>query len=177
MKNIVVFAGNDCAKAREKYYFDLSYRTGRLLALNGFTVVTGGGPGLMDEVMRGAYEAKGKTIAVFLDINGRKQTEFAREKYHYNSLNERQAKLISLGESFISLPGGVGTFYEITEILALKRKNDMDASKKLILIDNYFNQLKSSLDNMVKEGFIDGKLNDYYKLVNSPEEAVDLLKK
>lgn len=177
MKNIVVFAGNECSKDRESYYYSLAYKTGKLLAENGFTVVSGGGPGLMDEVMHGAFKSGGKTIAVCLEIVGRKFTEFASEKSVYKMLNERQNKLISLGDAFLSLPGGVGTFYEISAILALKRKGEIDKGKPLILIDGYFQNLKPVFANMVSEGFIDGSFNSYYDLVNSPEVAVNLLKK
>jgi len=177
MKNIVVFAGNDCAKDKEKYYYSLAYKTGKLLAQNGFTVVSGGGPGLMNELMRGAYEAGGKTIAICLEILGRKHTEFATEKTVYKDLNVRQTKLISYGDAFISLPGGVGTLYEISAILALKRKEEIESRKPFFLIDSYFQKFEPFLENMITEGFINESLRNYYKLVNTPEVAIDLLKK
>lgn len=130
----------------------------------------------MNELMHGAFQAGGKTIAVCLEIAGIKHTEFASEKFIYKMLNERQNKLISYGDAFISLPGGVGTLYEISEILALKRKAEIVAGKPLILIDSYYKPLQNFFSTMVAEGFISDRLNGFYKLVANPEDAVALLK-
>jgi len=176
MKRIVVFAGNQCSRKREKYYFHLAYRAGRLLAENGYIVLTGGGPGLMNEVMRGAYQAGGKTIAVCLQVSGRKQTEFATEKLLYNALSDRLDKLISLGEGFVCLPGGIGTLHEIAAVLALKRKKEIDIRIPLILVDPYFQAFGQLVDRMIREGFIDRTIRSFYNSVRIPEEAVKILK-
>lgn len=176
MKNVVVFAGNDCVQVRQEYYYSLAYKTGKLLAEEGYTVVSGGGPGLMNELMRGAFEAGGKTIAVCLQIAGRRQTEFASEKLVFHNLNERQTKLIEYGDAFLSLPGGVGTLYEIAAILALKRKGEIDIKKPFILIGQYFQNLQVFLESIIKEGFMSGNLHDFYKLADTPQIAVLLLK-
>lgn len=176
MQNIVVFAGNDCLAEKQNYYFSIAFKTGELLARNGFTTVSGGGPGLMDESMRGAFQNGGKTIAVCLQVDGRKQSEYATEKSIYKVLNERQNKLISYGDAFIALPGGVGTLYEIFAILALKRKGEILDNKPLILVDSYFELLIPFLKKMIQEGFIDTSLNNHYKFVSTPEEAIALIK-
>lgn len=176
MKNIVVFAGNDCVKVRQEYYYSLAYKTGKLLAEEGFTVVSGGGPGLMNELMRGAFEAGGKTIAVCLEIPGRKHTVFATEKLVFYNLKERQNKLISYADAFLSLPGGVGTLYEIFAVLALKRKAEIDAKIPFILIGQYFQNLQVVLESMIAEGFMNGNLHNFYKLADTPQIAVSLLK-
>lgn len=177
MKKIVVFAGNDCLFEREKYYYSLALTTGRLLAENGFTVVSGGGPGLMNEVMRGAYQAGGKTIAVCLEVAGRKHTEFATEKYFYQSLPQRQGKLLSYADAFLSLPGGIGTLYEIAAVLALKRKKEINKDLPLILLSDYFQKFQNLLGFMREEGFINNDLLNYYQIALNSQKAVDLLKK
>ena len=177
MKNVVVFAANECSKEKEAYYYSQARETGRLLAKNGFTTVTGGGPGLMDEVMHGAFAAGGKTIAICLDFPGRKQTEYATEKLVYKDLTARQTKLISLGDAFLSLPGGLGTFYEISAVLAHKRKLEIDPGIPFILIDGYFREYQSLVDKMVKEGFTDAKVYEFFKHAQSPQDAIRFLKK
>lgn len=176
MQNVVVFAGNDCLVEKQNYYFSLAYKTGALLAQNGFTTVSGGGPGLMDESMRGAFQNGGKTIAVCLEVEGRKQTKFASEKLIFKVLNERQNKLINFGDAFIALPGGVGTLYEIFAILALKRKGEILNNRPMILVDSYFDLLIPFLNKMMKEGFIDNSLNNHYKFVSTAEEAIAIIK-
>jgi len=176
MKNVVVFAGNECVKEREDYYYRLAYDTGIVLAKNGFVTITGGGPGLMNEVMRGAVSTGGKTIAVCLEISGRKHTLFATEKTVYHSLSDRQNKLLSLGEAFISLPGGIGTLFEITQVLAMKRKEEISRDLPLILIGNpHFSNFNSLIRYLNKDGFVPPQITDFYRTVDNPQQAVDLL--
>src|SRR3989344_3567971 len=121
-KNIVVFAANDDTREKKKYYYGLAYETGKALAEAGFTTVTGGGPGLMNEVARGAYENKGETHGVCLNVKNRIHSSFLTTREMFDLLNPRQDKLLQIADGFISLPGGIGTLYEVVAVLALKRK-------------------------------------------------------
>ncbi|OGG00435.1 Rossman fold protein, TIGR00730 family [Candidatus Gottesmanbacteria bacterium RBG_13_37_7] len=171
-KNIVIFAGNDVGSLKPKYYLNLAYQTGKLLGKAGFTVVTGGGPGLMNEASKGACEAGGQTVGVCLEISGRKQSVYLKEKYFYRKLNNRQKKLISLGQAFIALPGGIGTYYEIMEILALKRKKEIPLDYPLILVSEYFRIFHRLMQEIANEGFASKEIDLFYKLVRNPEDAV-----
>lgn len=175
-KRIVVFAGNECRREREDYYFHLAYETGKLLAENGFVVVTGGGPGLMNEVAKGAYENGGKTIGVCLTIQGRKQSSFLSQKYTFHALRPRQDKLISLGDHFLALPGGIGTMYEIFAVLSLKRKMEISLGQKLILVDDIYQEFQDMMISLMTEGFVDENIDSLYSIVKAPREAVSLLR-
>jgi len=176
-KKIVVFAGNECAKDKEKYYHSLAYKTGKLLAENNFITVTGGGPGLMNEVLRGAFENGGETIGVRLNVPGREHSRFVTEFILFDDLVARQAKLLEMADGFISLPGGVGTFYEIFAVIALKRKMELDHKKPLILVDGYYKEFELLMERMYQEGFAEKEIKSFYKRIGSPEEAVELLRK
>ncbi|MBI3379696.1 TIGR00730 family Rossman fold protein [Candidatus Gottesmanbacteria bacterium] len=171
-KKIVVFAGNECVKDKEKYYFSLAYKLGKLLAKDGFIVVTGGGPGLMNEVMKGAYEHGGETIGVRLNIPGRKHSEFVKRTLLFEDLNKRQDKLLHMADGFISLPGGVGTFYEIFAVLALKRDGELSKNTPMILIDEYFAEFKNLMNKLYREGFAEKEIKQFYSCVRTPEEAI-----
>lgn len=175
-KKIVVFAGNGCRKDKENYYFSLAYKTGKLLAQAGFVVITGGGPGLMNEVSKGADEAGGKTIGICLKRQGQKRSKYLSEKHIYTQLRPRQEKLLSLGDGFIALPGGIGTLYEIVEIMGLKRKGEITLNKPLILVSSYFHPLINELKRMYMEGFVEKELESFYFQASTAEEAVKVLK-
>lgn len=175
-KRIVVFAGNECREDRENYYFSLAYKTGKLLAKANFVVVTGGGPGLMNQTTKGAFETGGKTIGVCLKISGRKQSEYLTEKCEYHSLDPRREKLLSLGHGFIALPGGIGTFNEICQVLVLKRKMEISRNCPLILIDSYFQEFRLLIDKLKDEGFIRSDFDSLFSMVDTPGEAVEKLK-
>lgn len=175
-KKIVVFAGNECFPVKKKYYYSLAYKTGKLLAENNFITVTGGGPGLMNEVMRGAYENGGETLGIRLNVAGRKHSEYVTKSLLFDNLNERQEKLLKIADGFISLPGGVGTLYEIFAVLALKRKGELDKRKPLILISEYFKEFEMLMETMYEEGFVEKEIKSFYRYAVSCEEVINLLK-
>lgn len=175
-ERVVVFAGNDCKIERQSHYFKMAYATGQLLAGAGFTVITGGGSGLMDETLRGAIEAGGKTIGVALDFPGRKQSVYVHTSELFSTLGPRQNRLISLGDAYIALPGGIGTFYEVNTILALKRVNELPPTKPLVLVGSNFHPLNLILEQMEREGFVNSIVWSYFSIVQTPEEAIHILK-
>ena len=174
-KRVSVFAGNRCAPNKEKYYFDLAYQTGKLLAQKGLIVVSGAGPGLMDQVLKGAFEAGGRTFGVALNVAGRHQSQYVSEMTLHDTLGPRQDEIIKLGDAYIALPGGIGTIYEVNNILALKRVGEISKEKPLILLGEYFNMLGPVFKTMINEGFADESITGLFKIVSNPEEAADLL--
>ena len=179
IKTVSVFAGTESHKDKEAYYYGLAYETGKLLARAGFTVATGAGPGLMNEAMRGATEAGGATIGVVLNVPGREQSKYASESFAFNTLGPRQDKLVKICDACIALPGGIGTLYEIANILALKRigDNELSPEKPLILIGKFYNGFEKMFDKMISEGFATAKIHTFYTHVLTPAEAVEILKK
>lgn len=176
-KNIVVFAGNGCDKEREKYYYSLSYETGKILAQLGLTVVTGGGPGLMNQVLKGAYKHKGKTIGVRLYQEGKIQSPFVTKTFFYRNLKPRQAKLISLARAFLALPGGIGTFYEIFEVLSLKRKGEIKMNTPLIIIGEYYEEFLKLISLMEKEGLVQKSIYSLFDYCSDLKKMEKLLLK
>jgi len=175
-KHIVVFAGNECRQEKEEHYYSLAYDMGMLLSKEGFVVVTGGGPGLMNEVMRGAYESKGRTIGICLAVAGRIQSKFITKRYMFRSLHSRIKKLISIGDHFIAIPGGVGTTTEIMTVLDLKRRKKISQKQKLILVDAYYHEFESLIEKMKKEGFAGDDIDSFYTVVKDPFAAIEILK-
>jgi hypothetical protein len=174
---IVVFAGNYCRKDKEDFYFSLAYQTGKLLARNGFTTVTGGGPGLMDKVSEGAYKAGGETIGICLDIKDRKNSEFLTVKEFYTDLLKRQIRLFNLADGFIALPGGVGTLFEISQLLAQKRKKEIPFNIPLILVSDFFQRFEDLINMYIEEGFVLNDLKNLYECAKTPVSAVHHLEK
>jgi uncharacterized protein (TIGR00730 family) len=176
-KTIAVFGGNECVKEKEAYYFGLAYTMGALLAKSGFTVATGMGPGLMDQALKGAMEAGGKTFGVGVEVPGRAHSKYVTDSVMMGDLNSRQAKLIEVSDAYIALPGGVGTLYEISNILVFKNIKRLPEEKPLILVDGYYRALSGFLEQMMTEGFLRKEAKAFYKIVETPEEALDIMLK
>lgn len=172
-KNICVFAGGSCSKKNEHHYYTVAYETGKLLATAGYTVVSGGGMGLMNETLRGCAESGGETIAVLLE--NRPKSAFISKEFSYPRIRLRQQKLIALGDAYIAIPGGIGTLYEILEIIELKRMLDVSRDTPLIVIDSYYNPLKKMIHNGYTDGFIQKEIMELVTFVKHPAQAVDIL--
>jgi uncharacterized protein (TIGR00730 family) len=172
-KRVAIFSGSEClVKEKNQYYFDLAYKTGKLLAEAGFTVITGAGPGLMDEALRGAKEAGGHTIGIVLNLPNRYQSIHVEESTVFDKLGPRQDKMIEMADAYFALPGGIGTVYEIFNILALKRINEMPVEKPLILIDGYYQSAKDLIENIIQSGFVSDSIHSFYDITATPDEAV-----
>ena len=116
MKNITIFGGSEPKPGQLSY--EEAFRLGRLLALSGYTVVTGGYIGTMEAASRGAAEAGGHVIGVTCDeIEVYRRTgpnPWVKEEIRYSTLRERIFSLIQLSDAALALPGGPGTLAEVS---------------------------------------------------------------
>ena len=131
----------------------------------------------MNEVLRGAYEANGKTIGIGLDIPGREQSKFAQKFELYKTINKRLCRLIELADAFLVLPGGIGTAYETFEILIQKKLKLMQLDKPIILIGKFYTQLDFFLQEIESEKFSKVPMASIYTKTQTIEQALRILKK
>lgn len=173
-KNIAVFAaGQD---GIEQKYKDVAYNTGELIAQNGFNLVNGSGFGLMEETAKGARDAGGYIIGVGLQKLEEKN-DYIDKYYERIGIHSRQSTLITLSDAFIAVPGGMGTLYEITEIMELKKLGE-EEPEPVIVINAYgfYDGLKMQLDVMRKNEYIKDAYSKYIVFVETPEEAINMIK-
>ncbi len=170
---IVVFAGKHYGDD-PKYQF-AAYELGKKIAEAGFDLANGAGMGLMEEVSKGAKEAGGRVFGV--GLKGELPNQYI-DKYHERiGIHSRQSYLFSAGDAFIGLPGGLGTLYEVSEIAILKQLSEVEQEPVILLnVDGFFDQFKAQLESMREKGFIDHALNRYMDFVNTPDEAIKIIK-
>ena len=175
MAVIAIFAGADPKGKDKESQLATAYALGKDLAEAGFTTMTGGGPGLMDEPLRGAKEAGGPTIGITLTVGREIQSPYADNVFSYDELAPRQEKMIEMGDAYVALPGGLGTAYEIFNILCLKRLDVLPAATPLVLVGEYYRPLETLLQHMIEEGFVHPSLKNSCVLVGTAEEATAVL--
>lgn len=156
---MVVFSGSSCSDSE---ILKLSYQLGFKLAEAGYRVVNGGGPGLMHEVLKGAKDAGGATFSVQLGKHEREQSPFADESVHFKRLRPRQDELLTHGDAFIALPGGIGTLYEVLEILALKNTGEL-RTHPLILLGEHYRPFINWMEGHKLKGMVPERWNSYFK--------------
>ena len=81
------------------------------------------------------------------------------------------------GDAYLALPGGVGTFFEILEIIEKKKVGEISLNKPFVIVDKYFNDLKKQLTLSHKYGFTPEEIDDFVVFSDRIEKGVIKLKK
>ena len=161
MKSICVFCGSHNG-TREAYRVEAA-RLGRALATRNLCLVYGGASvGLMGAVADAVLDNGGQVTGVF--PRGLLQKESAHdhltELLMVNSMHERKATMYSLATHFIALPGGLGTFEELMEILTWSQLGLHTKPCGLLNIDNYFADFLATLQHAVTERFLNREYSE-----------------
>ena len=132
-------------------YCKMAFSLAKELADGGFAVISGGGPGVMEAVNKGAYES-GKSPSVGLNIVlpfEQVTNKYATTSFIFSNLSARKFALIERSSAFLVFPGGFGTLDELFEILVLAQIGAKKA--KIFLIGSEF---WSKLDDFIKTTLI-----------------------
>jgi uncharacterized protein (TIGR00730 family) len=146
----------------------------KLLDVNKFNIVYGGGTcGLMGTVRKTFIESNGKIISS--NVNKFVEPDI-EDDYIFDNINERQRKLIELGDAYLILPGGYGTLSEMLEVMT---KNDIGECLKPIFIFNCLNiydNLINLFNDLKFNGLINKDFNKIKVIINSnPNELADII--
>jgi hypothetical protein len=136
-------------------YYALAREVGRRVVGLGFTVMTGGGPGLMEAANRGAREAGGRSVGCNIEL----PHEQAPNAYLDRSVTcrhffVRKVMLFKYSYGFVALPGGIGTMDELFEALTLIQTGKIEHFPVILIGTDYWSPLVALLDGMAKKGTI-----------------------
>jgi len=157
--------------------YQAAEQTARLLAKANFSVITGGGPGIMEAANKGCFEAGG--ISAGLNISLPHEQESNRYQtisldFHY--FYARKVMFVKYATAFICFPGGYGTLDEFFETLTLIQTMKVEPFPILLYGSHYWRGLMEWMRATLVPRFIDGEDMDIFRLVDSPQEAVKLVK-
>lgn len=159
-------------------YYQMAEAVGQHIAKTGFTVMTGGGPGIMEAANKGAFESGGYSVG----CNIRLPKEQLPNPYMHESVTidyffVRKFLLLKYSYAFIVLPGGWGTMDEMFETLTLVQTGMIHQFPVVLMGKNYYEPLRAFLDVMLKEGTISEQDLTLVKLTDDPDEAMGHLAK
>lgn len=151
---------------------------GKMLADNGITVLTGGGPGVMEAANRGATESGGQSIGVNIELPfEQKPNPYAKKIITFNYFFVRKVMLVKYASAFVIFPGGFGTMDELFEAMTLIQTRKILPFPLILVEKDYWSGMINWLeDKMVGNNFISESDLDIIKLIDDPSEILDCVK-
>ena len=159
--------------------YKAAQETGALLANEGFAVITGGGPGIMEAANRGAFEAGGLSIGCNIEL------PFEQRPNAYQTLSltfkyffVRKMMFVKYSLAFVIFPGGFGTFDELFEALTLIQTKKIRNFPIVLFGKKYWSGMLQWIGDVVlTEGKISANDMKMFHVTDSPAEVVEIVRK
>lgn len=164
----------------DKKYITAVERLGEMLAQRGHSLVFGcGASGLMGAAARGVKRCGGKIKGVVPEFFKNEGIEAlyseCDQTVYTKTMAERKTIMEDSCDAFIIVPGGVGTFEEMFEVITLKQLGRMDKAIVFYDIDGYYDVLEQFLAHAEQEKFITSHCRELYKFTTTAEDALDYI--
>lgn len=178
-KKAVTVFGSTMYKEGDAVY-EKAQKLGGLLAKEGFTVVTGGGPGIMEAVNKGAYEAGGESVGINIQLDGAERANsFLKKSIGFHYFFVRKVMLSYSAYGYVFFPGGFGTLDEFFEIVTLVQTRRLGRKVLVIAVGKdywkpFFDWIEKDLYG--KHKTIKKEALDIFQLVDTSEEALKIIK-
>jgi uncharacterized protein (TIGR00730 family) len=159
-------------------YYEMARTIGSEIARLGFTVITGGGPGIMEAANRGAKEAGGRSVGCNIILPHEQQPNRYLDKWvDFDYFFVRKTLLSKYSYGFVVLPGGYGTLDEFFEALTLIQTGKFQKFPVVLLGVDYHAHLYAHLKHLAEEKTIaQGDLN-LFLITDSVEETIAHIRK
>jgi uncharacterized protein (TIGR00730 family) len=155
-------------------YYSVAREIGARLAKAGFTVVTGGGPGIMEAANRGAREAGGISIGCNIELpHEQKPNAYLDRWVTFRHFFVRKVMLVKYSYAFVALPGGFGTLDELFETATLEQTGKLRDFPLVLVGSDFWQPLVSFLQTLVTAGTVDPSDVARLRVLDSPEQVVD----
>lgn len=158
-------------------YYALTEEISHLLSDAGFSVVSGGGPGIMEAANKGAYAGKSPSIGLNIQLpheqGGNSYQDISLSFRHFFS---RKVMFVKYAAAYVVLPGGFGTLDELAEILTLVQTGKTRRIPIILVHSPFWAGLVDWFrDTLVEEGTIDAADLDLFKVLDKPQDVVDAI--
>jgi len=156
-------------------YYELGRLIGRKLAQNGFNVMTGGGPGLMEAANRGAKEGGGYSIGCNIYLpHEQEPNPYLDRVVTFYYFFVRKVMLVKYSHAYVILPGGLGTLDEMSEALTLIQTGKLYDFPVVLVGKEYWKGFLDWVQNtLVAQGAISQNELTWVHVTDNPDEAVE----
>lgn len=173
IRRICVYCGAN--EGSEASFVRTARELGRSMAAHDLELVYGGGSvGMMGALADAVLESGGRVIGVIPEALARRELAHpgASEMHVVPDICCRRAKMTELADAFIALPGGFGTFEELTGTLTAVQLGLLDKPVGVLNVDGYFDHLLALVEHAAARGFIAAEDRDALMVAGSPGELL-----
>ena len=149
----------------------------RQLAREGFAIITGGGPGVMEAANKGAFEAGGRSVGLNIELPMEQSPNpYSNIRVSFRYFFVRKVMFVKYASGFVILPGGFGTLDELFESITLIQTGKIRPFPVVLVGRDYWSGLVAWIsDVMMKDQKISAKDLAILKVVDTAEEAVEVI--
>ncbi|HEX9664744.1 MAG TPA: TIGR00730 family Rossman fold protein [Patescibacteria group bacterium] len=179
LKKEVTFFGSARVSASNEYYKQ-ARQLCRLLGKSGFTIITGGGPGIMEAANQGAFETGAESVGLNIQLPFEQRINpFVKKGIGFHYFFTRKVMLSASAQAYIFFPGGFGTLDEFFEMTMLIQTKKMETIPIILVGQEYWGPLLDWINNVVYGKFknIDREDMKIYTLVDNIQEAYEIIRK
>ncbi len=144
-----------------------------------YSVITGGGPGIMEAANRGAFEAHGRSLGITIKLPHEQTTNsYVTDKIALTYFFARKVCLSFSAEAYIFFPGGFGTLDEFFEILTLVQTKKVESVPIILVGSEYWRPLeKFILNEVLSRGMIDSEDMNLFFIEDNEQKILDIIQK
>jgi uncharacterized protein (TIGR00730 family) len=174
---ITFFGSARCRKGEELY--ENTYELAKMLAKNGFNIITGGGGGVMEAANKGAKEGGAKSIGVNIELPfEQKPNPYSTIKLSFRYFFVRKVMFLKYAMAYIVMPGGFGTLDEFSEALTLIQTRKMRPFPIILVGSTYWAGLIEWMKTtQLNSGMISKEDLEIFKIMDDPQQIVEYVKK
>jgi uncharacterized protein (TIGR00730 family) len=156
-------------------WYELCRQTAACLAEHGFTVITGGGPGLMEAANRGAAEAGGESVGLNIELPMEQEpNSYANRRLNFHYFFARKLMFVRYARAFVIFPGGFGTLDEMFESLTLIQTHRIRHFPTILVDREHWAPLLAWFDDgLEEEGMIGPRDKKLLVTAETPQEVCD----
>jgi uncharacterized protein (TIGR00730 family) len=160
-------------------WYELCRETAACLTRHGFTVITGGGPGLMEAANRGAAEAGGRSIGLNIELpHEQSANPYVARPLHFHYFFARKLMFVRYARAFVVMPGGFGTLDELFECLTLIQTNRIRHFPAILVGTEYWEPMLEWIDRTLEdEGMISPEDKTLLLTADDPDEVCEMVQR
>jgi len=175
----VTFFGSSKADPQNEYYKRAESLAARIVKELGYSVISGGGPGVMEAANKGAFEVGGSSLGITIDlpkkqINNKYLTDYVPLFYFFT----RKVALSFSAEAFVFFPGGFGTLDELFELLTLAQTKKIKSVPIILVGRDYWEAFRGFLEKeLVLRGMILESDLSILTIEDDEEKVLDIIRR